>query len=99
MNSETIINTLTSLVGLAAVIFGLSKDTADTINAAIPSIVGGVMAICSTIAFLHHKRQARIAVFKEMSSAITAHANEPHIMDGVLHVDKIKAAAQSSGLL
>ena len=99
MNSETIINTLTSLVGLAAVVFGLSKDTTETINAAIPSIVGGVMAICSTIAFLHHKRQSRIAVFKEMSSAITSHTNDPHIMDCVLHTDKIKAAAQTVGLL
>ena len=99
MNSETIINTLTSLVGLAAVIFGMSKDTTETINASIPSIVGGLMAICSTVAFLYHKRQARTAVFKEMSTAITAHANDPHILEGSLHTDKIKAAAQSVGLL
>lgn len=99
MNSETIINTLTNLVGLAAVIFGLSKETTTTIVDALPSIVGGIMALCSTIAFLYHKRQARTTVFKEMASAITVHANDVHDSEAILHTDKIKAAAQSVGLL
>ena len=99
MNSETIINTLTNLVGLAAVIFGLSKETTTTIVDALPSIVGGIMALCSTIAFLYHKRQARTAVFKEMASAITAHSGDVHAADAMLHTDKLKAAAQSVGLL
>lgn len=99
MNSETIINTLTNIVGLAAVIFGLSKETTTTIVDALPSIVGGIMALCSTIAFLHHKRQSRTTVFKEMASAITAHSSDVHTADATLNTDKLKAAAQSVGLL
>lgn len=99
MNSETVINTITNLVGLAAVIFGFSKETTTTIVDALPSVVGGIMALCSTIAFLYHKRQARTAVFKEMASAITAHSSDVHAADAMLHTDKLKAAAQSVGLL
>jgi len=69
MNIETITTVVTSVVGVVALAFGVSKDKIDTINEAIPSIVGGVMSLVSVIALLKHKRLARTTVFENMIAA------------------------------
>lgn len=97
MNAETIVTMITNLVGVAGVIFGFSKETTATINQAIPSIVGGIMALASTIAYIYHKRQTRTAVFNKMVDQI---GKEPaNTASTLVHTNAIEAAARSVGMI
>ena len=68
INAETIVALLTNLVGLATMCFGMSKETAETLDKAIPTIVGGAMTLAATISYMWAKHKARVAVFTEMST-------------------------------
>ena len=97
MNAETIVTMITNLVGVAGVIFGFSKETTATINQAIPSIVGGIMALTSTIAYIYHKRQTRTAVFNKMADQIGK--EQANTASTLVHTNAIEAAARSVGMI
>lgn len=95
MNIETITTCITSLVGLAALIFGISKDDVATINAAVPSIVGGVTSLVSVIALLRHKRLARTTVFNAMVASSKPNGEVSAMSAG----ETVKNAAKATGLI
>lgn len=97
MNSETIVTMITNLVGVAGVIFGFSKETTTTINQSIPSIVGGIMALTSTIAYIYHKRQTRTAVFNKMVDQINS--VQENAASTLVHTNAVESAARSVGMI
>lgn len=64
---DKIVAGVTALIGLAAMIFGMSQDVVSTLQAAVPSVVGGVMTIVSVVTYLVNRRKAKEAVFEALA--------------------------------
>lgn len=68
MNEDKIIAGVTAVIGLAAMVFGMKQETVSTLQAAVPQVVGGVMAIVSMVTYLVNRRKAKEAVFYAATS-------------------------------
>ena len=69
ITSEGVVTLVTNLVGIATMVFGMSRDTADVITKAAPTIVGGIMSAATVVTYLINKRKERTAVFNAVVSA------------------------------
>lgn len=69
ITSEGVVTLVTNLVGIATMVFGMSRDTADVITKAAPTIVGGIMSAATVVTYLINKRKERTAVFAAVVSA------------------------------
>lgn len=66
MTEDRIVAGITALIGLGAMVFGLTQDTVSTLQAAVPQVVGGVMAIVSVVSYMVNRRKAKEAVFSAL---------------------------------
>lgn len=66
MNEDKIIAGVTAVIGLAAMVFGMKQETVSVLQAAVPQVVGGVMAIVSMVTYLVNRRKAKEAVFNAL---------------------------------
>ena len=66
MSEDKIIAGVTAVIGLAAMVFGMKQETVSTLQAAVPQVVGGVMAIVSVVTYLVNRRKAKEAVFSAL---------------------------------
>jgi len=66
MNEDKIIAGVTAVIGLAAMVFGMKQETVSVLQAAVPQVVGGVMAIVSMVTYLVNRRKAKEAVFSAL---------------------------------
>ena len=66
MNEDKIIAGVTAIIGLAAMVFGMKQETVSVLQAAVPQVVGGVMAIVSVVTYLVNRRKAKEAVFSAL---------------------------------
>lgn len=71
MNEDRIVAGITALIGLGAMVFGISQDAVSTLQAAVPQVVGGVMAIVSVVTYMVNRRKAKEAVFYASTSPST----------------------------
>lgn len=66
MNEDKVIAGVTAVIGLAAMVFGMKQETVSVLQAAVPQVVGGVMAIVSMVTYLVNRRKAKEAVFSAL---------------------------------
>ena len=67
MTQDKIITAVTALIGLAAMVFGMSKETTSILVAAVPQVVGGAMAIASIVTYLVNRSKQRTEVFQALA--------------------------------
>ena len=67
IDQEKIITGVTTLIGIATMLFGLSQETASALTNAVAPIVGGIMATVSVVTYLINLRKAKTAVFEAMA--------------------------------
>ena len=75
MTEDRIISGVTALIGLAAMFFGISQETVSVLQAAVPTVVGGIMAIASVVSYLTNRRLAKSLVYKSIMANENANAN------------------------
>lgn len=66
---ESITTLVTSLIGMCVMVFGMAQDVANVLQAAVPTVVGGVMSIVSVVTYLVNRRKAKEAV---LNAAVAA---------------------------
>ena len=99
INTETIITLITSILGVAVMCFGLSAETADVIKNAVPTIVGGVMALVSTITYIVQKSKNRVE-----AAHLMVYGQRNDVFDGKVtsqgvDEDKLLAIVKKAGLV
>lgn len=67
MDQEKIITAITTLIGLATMLFGLSQQTANVLTNAVAPIVGGVMSTVTVVTYLINLHKKKDAVFGAMA--------------------------------
>ena len=72
MNQDKIIAGVTTLIGLATMIFGMSQETASVIQGAVPQVVGGAMALCTVITYLRNRQKNKDREFNKRSMIFQA---------------------------
>lgn len=72
MSQDKIIAGVTTLIGLATMIFGMSQETASVIQGAVPQVVGGVMAVCTVISYLNNRQKNKEREFRRRSEIFNA---------------------------
>lgn len=72
MSQDKIIAGVTTLIGLATMVFGMSQETASVIQGAVPEIVGGVMALCTVITYLRNRQKNKDREFNKRSMIFQA---------------------------
>lgn len=101
MNQEKIITAITTLIGIATMLFGLSQQTASILTNAVAPIVGGVMATVTVVTYLINLHKKKVAVFDAL--AYRQCATEPN---GSIRVpeaidkenERVMAVARSTGM-
>lgn len=76
MTEDRIISGVTTLIGLAAMFFGISQETVSVLQSAVPTVVGGIMAIVSVVSYLTNRRLAKSLVYKSIMANENANANK-----------------------
>ena len=66
IDKDTIVTGITTLIGLATMIFGISRETADVLREAVPEVVGGAMAIVSVVTYLVNSRKKKTEIFRAL---------------------------------
>ena len=67
IDQEKIITAITTLIGIATMLFGLSQQTANILTNAVAPIVGGVMATVTVVTYLVNLHKKKAAVFEAMA--------------------------------
>lgn len=67
MDQEKIVTAITTLIGLATMLFGLSQQTANVLTNAVAPIVGGVMATVTMVTYLVNLHRKKTTVFEAMA--------------------------------
>ena len=65
---EGCVTVITNMLSIAVMAFGMSQETADVINKAAPTIIGGAMSLVTVVTYLVNKRKEKIEVFKAIAS-------------------------------
>ena len=65
---EGCVTVVANMLSIAVTVFGMSQETADVINKAAPTIIGGVMSLVTVVTYLVNKRKEKIEVFKAIAS-------------------------------
>lgn len=65
---EGCVTVIANALSIAVMAFGMSQETADVINKAAPTIIGGVMSLVTVVTYLVNKRKEKIEVFKAIAS-------------------------------
>lgn len=76
MTEDRIISGVTTLIGLAAMFFGISQETVSVLQSAVPTVVGGIMAIVSVVSYLTNRRLAKSLVYKSIMANENVNANK-----------------------
>lgn len=99
MTEDKIISGITALIGLGAMVFGLSQDTASTLQAAVPQVVGGAMAIASVVTYLVNRSKQRTEVFQSLAfyQASKDDAGQPR--DVASNNENVIAIAKKLGMM
>lgn len=74
MSQDKIIAGITTLIGLATMVFGMSQETASVIQGAVPQVVGGAMALCTVISYLRNRQRNKDREFQKRSQIFNAMA-------------------------
>ena len=109
MSQDKIIAGVTTLIGLATMVFGMSQGTASVIQGAVPEVVGGAMALCTVITYLRNRQknkerefQKRCQIFQAMaySGSPVSENGSPRTPDEVRRVEDhvAKAAKVAFGM-
>jgi hypothetical protein len=67
VDQEKIITAITTLIGIATMLFGLSQQTANVLTNAVAPIVGGVMATVTVVTYLINLHKKKTTVFDAMA--------------------------------
>jgi len=99
VNAETIVTLITSLLGVATMCFGMSADTAEVIKGAVPTVVGGVMTLVSTITYIVQKSKNRVE-----AAHLMVYGQRNDVFDGKVtsqgvDEDKLAAIVKKAGLV
>ena len=99
VNTETIVTLITSILGVATMFFGLSVETAEVIKSAVPTIVGGVVALVSTVVYIVRKSKNRVE-----AAQLMVYGQRDDVLDGKVTAsgvaaDKIEAIVKKAGLI
>ena len=102
IDQEKIITGITTLIGIATMLFGLSQETASVLTGAVAPIVGGVMATVTVVTYLINLRKKKAAVFEAM--AYRQGVTDPNgVVRAPAEIDKenerILAVAKSVGMI
>lgn len=96
---DKIITAITTLIGLSVMLFGLSKDTADVLTAAVAPIVGGVMATVTVVTYLVNLRKNKTEVFRALlDNRSVCPAVSANLAASAASDDVVMAAARKAGL-
>ena len=92
-SQDTIVLAITNVIGVCAMIFGMSSDVTSAIQSAVPTVVGGVMSIVSVVTYLINRRKGKEAVLMAVANAMAVNPT------GSQEKDEIVKTARSIGLI
>lgn len=99
INTETIVTLITSILGVATMCFGLSADTAEVIKGAVPTVVGGIMTLISTITYIVQKSKNRVEAAHLMVYGQRADTFDGKVVAQGVEKDAIEAIVRKAGLV
>ena len=88
---------IANILGVAVMLFGMSQETADVINKAAPTIIGGLMSIATVVTYLINKRKSRSEVFNAIVATKIAPADS--CVNAQSAEDSILKAAKNLGMV